>query len=96
MANRDLQRTCTGNPQICSYTVTNKAIVVRLTPLYTQTLMQTALVASAQGNGNAKVGIINHVNTLGNALQAIGENAKLPIEIYGADGKQIQTYRPQG
>jgi hypothetical protein len=96
MANRDLQRTCAGNPQICSYAVTNKAIVVRLTPLYAQTLMQTALVASAQGNGNAKVGIINHVNTLGNALQAIGENAKLPIEIYGADGKQIQTYRPQG
>jgi hypothetical protein len=96
MATRDLQRTCTGNPQICSYTVSNKAIVVRLTPLYAQTLMQTALVASAQGNGNAKVGIINHVNTLGNALQAIGENAKLPIEVYGADGKQIQTYRPQG
>jgi hypothetical protein len=96
MANRDLQRTCAGNPQICSYTVSNKAIVVRLMPLYAQTLMQTALVASAQGNGNAKVGIINHVNTLGNALQAIGENAKLPIEVYGADGKQIQTYRPQG
>jgi hypothetical protein len=96
LANRDLQRTCAGNPQICSYAVSNKAIVVRLTPLYTQTLMQTALVASAQGNGNAKIGIVNHVNTLGNALQAIGDNAKLPIEIYGADGKQIQNYRPQG
>jgi hypothetical protein len=35
------------------------------------------------------------VNTLGNALQAIGENAKLPIEVYGADGQQIQSYRPQ-
>jgi hypothetical protein len=29
-------------------------------------------------------------------LQAIGDNAKVPIELYGADGKQIQNYRPQG
>jgi hypothetical protein len=96
LANKDLQRTCAGSPQICSYTVSNKAIVVRLMPLYTETLKQTAVAASAQGDGNAKLGIINHVNTLGNALQAIGENAKLPIQIYGADGKQIQNYRPQG
>jgi hypothetical protein len=96
LANKDLQRTCAGNPQICSYTVTPKAIVVRLMPLYTQTLMQTAIAASTQGDRNAKIGILNHVNTLGNALQAIGENAKLPIEIYGADGKQIQNYRPKG
>jgi hypothetical protein len=96
IANRDLQRTCAGNPQICSYTVSNKSIVVRLMSLYTQTVKQTAIAASNQGDGNAKVGILNHVNTLGNALQAIGENAKLPVEVYGADGKQIQRYQPQG
>jgi hypothetical protein len=93
-ANKDLQRTCAGNPQICSYTVTNKNIVVRLMPLYTQTLRQTAMAASTQGDGNAKIGIVNHVNTLGNALQTISENAKLPLEVYGADGKQIQNFRP--
>jgi hypothetical protein len=96
LANRDLQRTCAGNPQICSYTVSNKSIVVRLMSLYTQTISQTAMAASTQGDRNAKVGIVNHVNTLGNALQAISENAKLPLEVYGANGKQIQTYRPQG
>jgi hypothetical protein len=95
-ASKDLQRTCAGNPQICTYTVSEKAIVVRLMSLYTQTLQQTAMAASTQGDGNAKIGILNHVNTLGNALQAISENAKLPLEVYGADGKQIQTYRPQG
>jgi hypothetical protein len=96
LANQDLQRTCAGNPQICTYTVSNKSIVVRLMSLYTQTVKQTAMAASTQGDGNAKVGIVNHVNTLGNALQTISENAKLPIEVYGADGKQIQSYRPQG
>gem|GEM_PF-4454013 len=30
----------------------------------------------------------------GNVLQAIGNNAKLSIEVYGADGKQIQNYQP--
>ncbi len=94
LANKDLQRTCSGTPQICTYTLTDKSIVVRLMSLYTQTLKQTAVAASNQRDGNAKVGIINHVNTLGNALQAISENAKLPIEVYGSDGKQIQNYRP--
>jgi hypothetical protein len=93
-ANKDLQRTCGGNPQICTYTVTNKGIVVRLMSLYTQTIMQTAMAASTQGDGTAKVGIVNHVNTLGNALQTISDNAKLPLEVYGANGKQIQNYRP--
>ncbi len=94
LANKDLQRTCAGTPQICTYTVGNKTIVVRLMSLYTQTLKQTAMAAATQGDSNAKVGIVNHVNTLGNALQTISENAKLPIEVYGADGKQIQNYRP--
>ncbi|MCY7368968.1 MAG: hypothetical protein LH474_12535 [Chamaesiphon sp.] len=94
LANKDLQRTCAGSPQICTYTVNNKAIVVRLMSLYTQTLSQTAMAASTQGDSTAKAGILNHVNTLGNALQTISENAKLPLEIYGADGKQIQNYRP--
>jgi tetratricopeptide (TPR) repeat protein len=93
-ANQDLQRTCTGNPQICSYTVTNKGIVVRLMPIYAQTLMQTAIAASTQGDTNAKAGVLNHVNTLGNALQTIADNAKLPLQVFGADGKQIQNYRP--
>jgi hypothetical protein len=94
LANKDLQRTCAGNPQICTYTINNKSIVVRLMSLYTQTLTQTAMAASKQGDNNARSGIINHVNTLGNALQTISENAKLPLEVYGADGKQIQKYRP--
>ncbi len=94
LANKDLQTTCTGTPQICTYSVTGKAIVVHLMPLYTQTVMQTAMAASTQGDGNARAGIVNHVSTLGDALQTIGDNAKLPLEIYGADGKQIQSYRP--
>jgi len=63
--------------------------------LYTQTLKETAMAASTQGDLEAKVEILNHVNTLGTALQTISENAKLPIAVYGSDGKQIQKYRPQ-
>jgi tetratricopeptide (TPR) repeat protein len=96
LANKDLQETCAGTPQRCSYTVTAKGITVRLMPLYTQTVMQTAQSASLQGDSNAKMGIVNHVSTLGNALQTISDNVKLPLEVYGADGKQIQSYRPQG
>jgi hypothetical protein len=94
LATKDLQKTCAGSPQICTYTVTNKGIVVRLMSLYTQTIMQTAMAASTQGDGTAKVGIVNHVNTLGSALQTISDNAKLPLEVYAANGNQIQNYRP--
>jgi hypothetical protein len=94
-ANLDLQRTCTGTPQICTYIVTNKEIVVRFTPLYSNTVMQTAKTALDRNNITAKVGILSHVNTLGDALQTISENAQLPLSVYTADGKQIQYYRPQ-
>jgi hypothetical protein len=95
LSTKDLQSTCAGSPQICTYTVTNKGIVVRFTPLYSNTVMDRAKTAVAGGNGTAKMGILSHVNTLGDALQTISENAQLPIAVYGADGKQIQNYKPQ-
>jgi hypothetical protein len=94
-ATQDLQRTCAGTPQICTYTITKKEIIVRFTPLYSSTVMQTAKTALDRNNVTAKAGILSHVNTLGDALQTISENAQLPISVYTADGKQIQTYRPQ-
>lgn len=93
-ATQDLQRTCAGTPQICTYIITNKEIIVRFTPLYSNTVMQTAKTALDRNNVTAKAGILSHVNTLGDALQTISENAQLPISVYTADGKQIQTYRP--
>jgi hypothetical protein len=95
LSTKDLQSTCAGSPQICTYTVTNKGIVVRFTPLYSNTVMDRAKTAVAGDNGTAKMGILSHVNTLGDALQTISENAQLPIAVYGADGKQIQNYKPQ-
>jgi hypothetical protein len=95
IANRDLQRTCAGNPQICTYTVTAKGIAVHFTPLYSNTVMQTAKTAWVRDNTTVKLGILNHVNTLGDALQVISENAKLPIDIYAANGKKIRNYKPK-
>jgi hypothetical protein len=94
-ANQDLQRTCSGTPQICTYSVTTKEIIVRFTPLYSNTVMQTAKTALDRNNVTVKAGILSHLNTLGDALQTISENAQLPISVYTSDGKQIQNYRPQ-
>ncbi len=58
--------------------------------------MQTAIAASNREARDSKMAVIDHVVTLGEALQTISENAKIPLEIYGADGKKIQTYQPQG
>ena len=94
-ATKNLQQSCTGTREICSYTVTNKGIIVRLTPLYAQTLNETAQAAVSKSDGQAKMGLINHLKTLGDALQTISDNTKLPLEVYRADGQLIQNYRPQ-
>jgi hypothetical protein len=95
-ATKDLQRTCGGsnNLQICSYIVNDREIVVRLLPVYTQQVRQTGIAAANSNDRTAKIGVIDHVVTLGNALQTISDNAKLPISVVDSNGKTIQTYRP--
>ncbi|HEY9695552.1 MAG TPA: hypothetical protein V6D15_25415 [Oculatellaceae cyanobacterium] len=91
---QDLNRTCSGTPQICNYTITSNGIKVRVTPAYANTLKQTAMFAKAQGDYNAQIKVVNHVLTVGEALEAISDNARLPLEVYGPNGAAIQVHTP--
>jgi hypothetical protein len=93
-ADKDLQQTCAAKPRICSYTIANNAIKVRLTPDYTKTLKDTALTARAKGDYNAQIAVVDHVLIFGEALEAISYNAGLRLEVYGANGALIQAYNP--
>lgn len=90
----DLMQTCTGNTQVCNFGIINNIIKVRLTPAYTQLVKQTALAAKTRGDSNAQAGIVKHIMTLGEALEAISDNARMPLEVYDSEGNIIQSHNP--
>jgi hypothetical protein len=90
-----LKKTCAGSIQVCSYQLADTAITVKLLPAYAQTIRQTALAATNQGNENAKLELIKHLRSVGNALEAISDNSRLPIQLYFDDGKLLQSYSPR-
>jgi hypothetical protein len=93
-ARSDLSETCSKKAPICSFTIDKNRIKVRLTPTYMQMVKQTVLAAKVRGDSNAQSNIVNHVLTLGDALEAISDNARLPVEVYAPDGTLIETHSP--
>jgi hypothetical protein len=94
-ATEDLKKTCEGKPQVCTYQISDKTITVKLLPEYAKTVRQTALAATNQGDENAKVGLIKHLQSLGNALEAVSDNSRIPIQLYFDNGKLLQVYTPR-
>lgn len=88
----DLQQTCTGKMQVCNFAITNNVIQVRLTPAYTKLVRQAAQAAQTKGDSNSQAGIVKHIMTLGEALEAISDNARMRLEVYDADGNLIQSH----
>jgi uncharacterized protein with von Willebrand factor type A (vWA) domain len=93
-ARTDLDRTCKGNPKICDYTVSKDLIAVQMTPNYVQKLQQTFIQADNNNAIKTRQAVENHVETLKQALEAIGDNAKIPMQVYDGEGKQIATHAP--
>jgi hypothetical protein len=93
-ARSDLNQTCYGKTKVCIYSINNNVIKVRLTPTYLQMVRQTAIAAQTRGDSNAQAGIVNHIMTLGEALEAISDNARLPVEVYNPDGSLVETHSP--
>jgi hypothetical protein len=91
----DLNRICTGSPRMCSYTIANNAIRVQFTPAYERQL-RIAFVVGQSGDKGTLGGVLNHIETLQTALQAIADNAGLPLEVYSADGSElIGSFNPK-
>jgi hypothetical protein len=93
-ARTDLDRTCKGNPKICDYTVSKDLIAVQMTPDYVQKLQQTFIQAENTNATKTRQAIEKHVETLQEALEAIGDNANIPMQVYDGEGKRIGTKTP--
>lgn len=93
-ARSDLNQTCQGKTKVCHYTINKNLIKVQLTPTYMEKVRQTALNAQAKGDSIAQSGVVNHILTLGEALEAISDNVKIPLEVNAPDGSIIQSHTP--
>ncbi|NEQ27540.1 MAG: hypothetical protein F6K28_52765 [Microcoleus sp. SIO2G3] len=57
-------------------------------------MRQTATIAKARGDSNVQAGVVNHILTLGEALEAISDNARIRVDVYNPDGSLIETHMP--
>jgi hypothetical protein len=92
----DLDRTCSGKIRVCRYTLDNKQILVRLTSSYEQAVEKTFINARLRGDSKTQADIAAQYRTLKKALEAISDNTRIPLLIYGSDGEQMHSYKPKG
>lgn len=95
-ARADLRKTCSGKPKVCDYTVTNDMMTVYITPEYQKTVRQTAIAADRKKDNKSRRSVNNHIKTLQTALEAISNNANIPIQVYDPNGSQIGSHNPRG
>jgi hypothetical protein len=85
----DLERTCSGEIRVCTYIMGNQGITVRISPAYEQSLQDILIEASTQRDTSIIDGVNNHLQTLQQALEAISDNADVPLIVYDAQGNVI-------
>ncbi|MEM1394724.1 MAG: hypothetical protein AAGG00_15820 [Cyanobacteria bacterium P01_H01_bin.150] len=85
----DLERTCSGEIRVCTYIMGSQGITVRISPDYEQSLQNSLIEASTQGDTTIIDGVNNHLQTLQQALEAISDNADVPLIVYDAQGAVI-------
>jgi tetratricopeptide (TPR) repeat protein len=90
----DLKQTCSGKAQVCTYTLDKNVIRVRLTPTYVQLVRQVAVNAQTNRDANIQSSLVNHILTLGQALETISNNARIPLQLYDPDGSLIKENTP--
>lgn len=88
----DLENTCSGTIRVCNFTITDREIIVRMTPEYEQALNSNL----NQGNQSTVANITSHLESLQQALDVISDNANLAVIVFDAQGSQIHGHVPGG
>ncbi len=95
----DLDKTCTNGIRICSFSIDNAGIIVRLTPEYDQ-IRQNNLANPYSENNNSDsdtaVEVTNHLQILREALAVISDNANLSLFLYDSQDQVIYTRTLEG
>ncbi|MFN6461094.1 MAG: hypothetical protein RMZ41_004520 [Nostoc sp. DedVER02] len=86
----DLDKTCINGIRICTFSIDNAGIIVRLTPEYDQ-VRQNNLANPYSENSETAIDVTNHLQILREALAVIAENANLPLFLYDSKNQVIYT-----
>lgn len=86
----DLDKTCINGIRICTFSIDNAGIIVRLTPEYDQ-IRQNNLANLYSENSETAVDVTNHLQILREALAVISDNASLSLFLYDSQGQVIYT-----
>ncbi|MEH2148668.1 hypothetical protein [Nostoc sp.] len=86
----DLDKTCINGIRICTFSVDNAGIIVRLTPEYDQ-IRQNNLANPYSENSDTAVDVTNHLQILREALAVISDNANVSLFLYDSQGQVIYT-----
>ncbi|MBD2676103.1 MULTISPECIES: hypothetical protein [Nostoc] len=86
----DLEKTCVNGIQICTFSMGNGGIIVRLTREYDQ-LRQNSSANPDSGNSDTAVDLTNHLQILQEALAVISDNANLSLFLYDSQSQVIYT-----
>lgn len=94
----DLDKTCINGIRICTFSIDNTRIIVRLTPEYDQIRQNNLanpysknLANPYSKNSDTAVDVTNHLQILREALAVISDNANLSLFLYDSQGQVIYT-----
>jgi tetratricopeptide (TPR) repeat protein len=85
----DLDKTCINGIRICTFSLDNGGIIVRLTPEYDQLRQNSSTNPNSQNSETAEVN--NHLQILREALGVISDNASLSLFLYDSQNQVIYT-----
>ncbi|MFW9264806.1 hypothetical protein [Nostoc sp. CALU 546] len=86
----DLDKTCINGIRICTFSMDNAGIIVRLTAEYDQ-IRQNNLANPYSENSDTAVDVTNHLQILREALAVISDNANVSLFLYDSQGQVIYT-----
>lgn len=92
-ARSNLDLACSGNPRICTYTLSPQIVRVQFTPGYDQTVGKLITNADSKGSGFPPE-TVNQVNGLLRTLAEISDATQVPIELFDSNGTKLGTYTP--
>ncbi|MDX2244101.1 MAG: hypothetical protein NW224_25780 [Leptolyngbyaceae cyanobacterium bins.302] len=92
----DLDRVCLASGKICDYTITNEAIQVKFVPAYERKVRTLGGISQYSGDYDTMYKVNSHLASLGNALQAVSNNAGIPVQVYNSDNQLLGAFVPGG
>lgn len=90
----DLERVCFASGRICDYTITNDAIQVKFVPAYERRVRTLGGISQFSGDYDTLMQVNTHLASLLNALQAVSNNAGIPIQVYNSDNQLLGSIIP--